>query len=374
MKAIVIGAGIGGLAAGIALRQAGIEVEIYEQAGALQEVGAGLSLWANAVHALDRLGLGDAVRSLSATYGVAGLRTWDGRPLTTPSGELEKRLGLLVVVVHRAELLDVLVRACDPARVHLGARFDRFAQDDARVTAVFASGNRAHGDVLVGADGLNSVVRTQLHGPQPPRYSGYTAWRGVVAFDTDRVRAGESWGYGRRFGYVPMAGRRVYWFATRNTPEGGRNRDEKAHLERLFRGWHDPIEALIEATPATGILRNDIYDRPVLQRWGNGRVTLLGDAAHPMTPNLGQGACQALEDAVVLARCLREGRDPAAALRAYEAQRIPRANLLVAASRRVGVVGQLQRPLAVRLRNAAMRIISPRVQERQLERIVGFKV
>jgi len=374
MKAVVIGAGIGGLAAGIALQRAGVAVEIFERAEAMKEVGAGLSLWANAIRALDRLGLGDAMRALSARYEIAGLRTWDGRILTSPSPDLERRLGVLTIVVHRAELLDALVKACGPSRIHLGASFERFHQDAGGVTAEFAGGLRASGDILIGADGLHSVVRAQLHGHQPPAYAGYTAWRAVVPFDTDSVHAGESWGHGARFGLVPMGGNRVYWFATENTPEGGRHADEQAHLLRLFRGWHAPIEELIETTPASTILRNDICDRPVLNRWGEGRTTLLGDAAHPMTPNLGQGACQALEDAVVLARSVQERSDVADALRAYEAQRIPRANGIVVQSRRIGAMAQWERRWAVALRNALLARLSPRLQERELERVVGYRV
>ena len=374
VRVIVVGAGIGGLAAGIALRRAGSEVEMFERAEVMQDVGAGLSLWANAIHALDRLGLGDRIRALSTPYAAAGLRTWDGRVLTAPPPDLERRLGVLCVVVHRAELLEALLETFEPAGLHLGARCERVQQDECGVTAELSGGRHVRGDVLIGADGLHSVVRAQLHGDEPPRYAGYTAWRGVVAFDTGRVRASESWGYGTRFGQVPMGGGRVYWFATENTSEGGRNPDEKAHLLRLFRGWHAPIEELIRATPGSEILRNDIHDRPTADRWGEGRLTLLGDAAHPMTPNLGQGACQALEDAVVLARCLGQQPDPAMALRQYEAERLPRTNTLVTLSRRVGTIGQFQQPLAVYLRNAAMSRISPRRQARQLERIVGYRV
>jgi 2-polyprenyl-6-methoxyphenol hydroxylase-like FAD-dependent oxidoreductase len=247
-------------------------------------------------------------------------------------------------------------------------------EDPDGARAEFAEGSVARGDVVVGADGLHSVVRAGLHGPAPPAYSGYTAWRAVVPFDTRRVQGSETWGAGARFGMVPMSGNRVYWFATKNVLEGERQGDEKAGLHDLFRGWHDPIGALIDAADPAWILRNDIYDRPVLDRWGRGRVTLLGDAAHPMTPNLGQGACQALEDAVVLARCLQDQPEVATALRAYETQRIPRANALVHRSRQVGRIGQVERRAAVWLRNTMVGLVSPRLQAKQLEAMIGYKV
>jgi 2-polyprenyl-6-methoxyphenol hydroxylase-like FAD-dependent oxidoreductase len=374
MRAIVIGAGIGGLAAGIALARAGIDVDVFERADDLQEVGAGLSLWANAIHALDVLGLGETIRTFSAAYAVAGIRTMSGAILTSPTPDLERRLGAFCVVMHRVDLQEVLMKALGTEHVHLAARCERFQEDAAGVTAEFSDGRRARGDVLIGADGLHSIVRSQLHGRRPPRYAGYTAWRSVVPFETAQVRASESWGFGTRFGLVPMRGHRVYWFATENTAEGGRKPDEKAHLLRLFRGWHDPIQALLEATPGSAILRNDIYDRPALRKWGTGRVTLLGDAAHPMTPNLGQGACQAVEDAVVLAQCLQRQPDPLAALRQYEARRIPRTNKLVTQSRRVGMVAQWRHPAAVYCRNALLRHVSPQAQARQLERIINYQV
>ncbi len=373
MRAIVIGAGIGGLAAGIALARAGIDVEVFERADDLHEVGAGLSLWANAIHALEVLGLGETIRTFSAAYDVAGIRTSSGEMVTSPTPDLE-RFGALCVVMHRIELQEVLLKAFGAEHMHLGARCDRFREDAAGVTVEFADGRRARGDVLIGADGLHSRVRSQLHGRRPPRYAGYTAWRSVVPFDTTQVRASESWGFGTRFGLVPMRGNRIYWFATENTAEGGLHPDEKAHLLRLFRGWHDPIPALLEATPASAILRNDIYDRPVLRKWGTGRVTLLGDAAHPMTPNLGQGACQALEDAVVVAQCLQRQPDPVAALREYESRRIPRTNMLVNQSRRVGIVAQWRHPLAAYARDALIRWLSPRMQARQLMRIIQYRV
>ena len=173
---------------------------------------------------------------------------------------------------------------------------------------------------------------------------------------------------------VPMSMNRVYWFATQNTAEGGRNANEKIAATDLFGRWHSPIPSLIEATPEPDILRNDIYDRPVLKSWGAGRITLLGDAAHPMTPNLGQGACQALEDAVVLSQSLAGRTDIAAALRSYEQQRIPRANAFVTRSRQVGAIGQFESRVAVHLRDAFFSRLSPRLQVNQLARIIGFRV
>ena len=373
---LVVGAGIGGLTAAIALARAGLEVEVFERATELREIGAGLSIWKNALVALDEIDLGDRVRAFSVPTRDAALRTWDGRVLVAPTDSvLLGRLGEFGVVIHRGRLQQLLLDACGVDRIRLGKTCEAFEDTPAGVTVRFADGSSATGDALIGADGLHSNVRAQLHGASAPRYSGYTCWRGVVPFDHARLAPGESWGRGARFGQVGMADGEVYWFATETAPPGGRGRDgEKADLRRVFRGWHEPVEALIDATGASRILRNDIYDRPVLRTWGRGRVTLLGDAAHPMTPNLGQGACQAIEDAIVLAREVRATPDITAALRAYEARRIRRTNWIVITSRRLGEIGQYANPVARAVRNAFMKHVASRVQARQLERLVGYRV
>lgn len=373
-RILIIGGGIGGLATAIALRNVGYEVAVFERVAQPREVGAGLSLWANAVKALKQLGLGEMLKAISIPEVQGSIRTWNGTVLTTTSTqELEKALGEPNLIFHRAELHAALLQALPADVVQLGKACTGFQQDANGVTAHFADGDQVRGAALIGADGLHSVVRAQLHGAQPPTYAGYTAWRAVIPFPLERLLPGETWGAGARFGQVPMSGNRVYWFAAQTAPEGAHSPDgEKAELLRICRGWHAPIEALIEATPEAAILRNDIYDRPPLSRWGEQRVTLLGDAAHPMTPNLGQGACQALEDAVVLARCLRNQADVVAALRAYEVQRIPRTSYIVQQSRRVGVIGQWQQPVAVWLRNFLVKNLLARIQTQQIIRLVGY--
>lgn len=385
MKAVIIGGGIGGLAAAIALEQAGIDWSLHERTKDLREVGAGLSLWANAIRAVEKLGLGRSFASISHPQITGAIRTWRGEPLTGGLGdEFVKRFGSsLVVVVHRAELHAMLLRKLPSGKVRFGAECTGFKQNDGGVTAGFADGSSEMADVLIGADGLHSVIRARLFGSRKPRYSGYTGWRGVTKFDfsrdaggVDESRSGEafeSWGHGMRFGAIPMSEGRVYWFATRNEPEGVVDdpRERKNELLAQFRGWHRPVEAIIEATEPDAILRNDIHDREPLQRWSVERVTLLGDAAHPMTPNLGQGACQALEDAVVLGECLSRRADSVEALREYETRRRGRANRIVRQSWRLGRVAQWENRLACGLRAVMMRTMPLAIQMRQLERVIG---
>jgi 2-polyprenyl-6-methoxyphenol hydroxylase-like FAD-dependent oxidoreductase len=374
-RAVIIGAGIGGLAAGIALREAGLAVEVYERSSVLREVGAGISLWANAIHALELLGLGEALHAASVPYCIDGLRTCRGAQLVSVSAsELERRIGTPIVVLPRPNLLALLLSAFGTQNLHCGARCTGFRHDAKRAVACFDDGRQEKADLIVGADGLHSVIRAALHGDRPPRYAGCTAWRAAISFPGHTIEASESWGYGSVFGKVPMYGDQVYWYATKNAPEGQGFASEKAELLRHFQGWHAPIQELIEATDESAILRNDIYDRPCLKTWSQGCVTLLGDAAHPMLPFLGQGGCQALEDAVVLGQCLQGATAVDAALREYEVRRIPRTDLLVKRSQMIGRIAQLQNSVAVALRNAAFALVSPRLQLSQLAQIAGHKV
>ena len=375
-KVIVIGAGIGGLTAAIALRLRGIDVEVYERSAVLSDVGAGISLWANALKALHQLGLKGPLDAMSFSSDQGAVRTVGGDVLTsTSSREFIARFGMPVMVFHRAELLEVLRGGARGIPIHLDHDCREVAQVADRVSVGFAAGRQAHADVVVGADGLRSAVRTSLAIPGEVRYAGYTAWRGIAPFRTAGLLAGETLGCGQRFGLVPIAGDRVYWYATDNVREGEREEPEraKARLTEMFARWHAPIPALIAATAAPAILRNDIYDRDPVDRWGQGRVTLLGDAAHPMTPNLGQGGCQAIEDALVLTRCLAEGGLVDASLRRYEAIRIPRTRFIVYASRRIGRTFQIESPILCRLRDLGVRMTPAAMSYRSLAAVAGYE-
>jgi 2-polyprenyl-6-methoxyphenol hydroxylase-like FAD-dependent oxidoreductase len=376
MRVVIIGAGIGGLTTALALQQSGIDVDVYERSAVLTEVGAGISLWPNALKALYQLGLRPALDALSFVSVDGAVRRADGAVLSrTTSEQFILRLGLPVMVFHRAELLEVLADAARSIPIHLGHECQDVTQDAGGVTVRFATGTSASGDVLIGADGVRSVVRERLGVPGALRYSGYTAWRGIAPFQTAGLMAGETLGCGQRFGLAPIHGNRVYWYATDNLPEGERQTpaEAKARLTGLFATWHQPIPDLIRATETASILRNDIYDRDPVDRWGSGRVTLLGDAAHPMTPNLGQGACQAIEDALVLAHHLSTGADIPSSLRRYESERIPRTRSVVTASRRVGAMFQVESRAFCRLRDLMLRLTPISVSYRSLKQLGGYE-
>ena len=380
MKAIVIGAGIGGLSAAIALRRAGVEALVFERTRELKELGAGLSLTANATKALNGLGLTDALRGIGIPIGVAEIRAWRGEVLSRiPTWQLDEKMGARSAAVHRADLQGALLRELGDEAVRLGAACRGFEQEGEGVRAFFDDGTEVRADLLVGADGLRSTIRRGLLGDGNPRYAGYTAWRAVVAPEDELVPADEAWevwGRGVRFICTQIGRGRVYWAVSKNAPEGEHDVSTGAAKDALLElcaGWVEPVEELIAATEKATILRTDIYDRdPVRKRWGKGRVTLLGDAAHPMTPDLGQGACQAIEDALALVECLEERENIEAALELYEARRTRRTAALVRGSRRVGRIAQLQNPLACCLRDAALRAFPSRLQMKQLEAVMGY--
>jgi len=376
MRTIIIGAGIGGLTTALALKQKGIDVAVYERTEVLTDVGAGISLWPNALKALYQLGLRPALDGVSFVSMDGALRSRDGTVLSrTTADQFIARLGLPVVVFHRADLLAVLVDAARDIPIQTGHECREVEYDADGVTVRFATGALARGDVLIGADGLRSVVRDRLGVPGALRYSGYTAWRGIAPFETAGLIAGETLGAGQRFGLAPIHGNRVYWYATDNVPEGQREPplETKAGLTRLFADWHEPIPELIRSTGEDAILRNDIYDRDPAGRWGSGRVTLLGDAAHPMTPNLGQGACQAIEDALVLACRLAGGGNVETSLRQYESERKARTGFIVKASRRVGELFQIESRPFCELRNLAIRLTPAGMTYRSLRQLAGYE-
>lgn len=358
---LIAGGGIGGLAAAVALQRAGQRVRVFERAEAVRASGLGITLSPNAMVALDALGLASTVLDLGVRLSGGELRSADGRVLAPLwMDAMEARHGLPSVGIERGRLLDALLAAAGAASVRTGAECVGFREEVGGVCALLAGGEAVWGRALVGADGAGSAVRQQITGPATARYAGYTCWRGLAEIGPDAVGERgffEMWGEGLRFGGIPVSERRFLWYAVANAPRGGRDDDGEVltMLRRRFRDFAAPVRELLGHTAPGGVIRTDIEDRPPLWRWGSGPVTLLGDAAHPMTPNMGQGASQALEDAVVLGRCVARLPDAAGALRAYERARRQRAAGFVAMSRWAGRAGQLAHPWACAARDAALR-------------------
>ena len=340
---LVIGAGISGLATAVALQRRGHKVTVIEERTDTSS-GAGISIWPNALAALDEIGLGDAVRAAGGRVTAGALRWRDGAWLRHPAEErLVKALGEPLVVIHRSALTQVLADALDDGTVHYGLSAMHLVTTADGVRITLSDNTTRDACAVIGADGTRSVVARHLNGTLADRYVGYTAWRGVADCAIDPDVAGEVLGPGIEFGHVPLGSDRTYWFATERAPAGHvAPQGELDYLKDRFASWTDPIPAVLAATNPEGVLRNDLYDRGQARQWSRGPVVVVGDAAHPMRPHLGQGGCQGLEDAAVLARFVDGGDDVAAAFARFAAFRRQRVRALVRESKLIGQVVNLR--------------------------------
>ncbi|MFG3010011.1 FAD-dependent monooxygenase [Streptomyces cinerochromogenes] len=371
--AVVVGGGIGGLTAALGLRRIGWEVRVVERAATLADAGAGISLHANGLRALDAVGVGAEVRAAARPQYTGGTRTPSGRWLARMDGTLlERELGSPIVGIPRA-VLHRLLRAALPAECLLVGEtvhtLDLSAPDRVGVPL----GDRVlDADLVVAADGVHSRLRGLLFPDHPgPVYGGSTVLRAITDGPVEvRTDFELTWGPGVEFGHIGFADGRAEWHAVLNAPPGVRHTDPLGVLRERFRDWHEPIPALLAATRPEAVLHHDIHELLTpLPAFTAGRVALLGDAAHAMTPHLGQGACQALEDAATLAAALAGEPSVGAALARYDAERRPRAQSVARAARQAGRMGQqLSHPLAVALRDTGLRLAPSRATMRAILR------
>jgi 2-polyprenyl-6-methoxyphenol hydroxylase-like FAD-dependent oxidoreductase len=370
MKAIVVGAGIGGLTAAIALRRAGIDVAVLERVRDLHDVQAGgaIHLWHNGMRGLQRLGVAERVEALGGRGAVLERTEFCNRSgkrlFGWSAADEERRLGAPTVGVVRPGLHAVLLEALGSDAISPGSTCTGFTETADGVTALLDGGRTAEGDVLVGADGIRSAVRAQLLRDGEPAYAGYASFQGLAEFPPDRAPIGllrVLFGPGARFLYYRVSETELYWEGIVSAERGAAvgEGERKPAVLRSFAGWAEPVEEIVDATEAGAVTRTEIFHRPPIKRWGEGRATLLGDAGHAMTNAMGQGANQAIEDAVVLASCLGAEADPSAALRAYEARRIARTAKVVKLSWNLTRLAQWRRPWACAARDRLLWAASP---------------
>lgn len=349
----IIGGGIGGLSTAIALSHQGFDVEVFEQAPVLLDLGAAIALWPNAMRALHHLQIADKVLDAAGVITQIHWLSHNGQRINSiqlPQSETP------AVALHRADLQRILLNSLPRSLVHLGYSFVDANHSTDSTTVAFDNRPSVTCRYLIGADGVHSDVRLLVTEKPVDRFRGYVVWRGISSTTPAKIQtdaAMELHGRGKRFGIGPVGHGRIGWWAAANTELESFVAKESiadAHdeLRELFDGWYSPVLDLITSTPT--ILRTEASDRPASTAWGRSRTTLLGDAIHPTTPNLGQGGCMAIEDGVVLARCFVKYGPSEGALRAYERVRYARTSAITSASRVYGDIGQWENRHATTVR------------------------
>jgi FAD-dependent urate hydroxylase len=377
-QAAIIGAGIGGLAAGIALQRIGWNVQLYERADRLSPLNHSFALLPTVVLALRKLQIDDVVMKHGKKIREVVFRKRTGQMLSrfdfTP---IEEETGIPALSITRSRLQEVLADKCGPGRVSFGKTLTGYEQKNESVVLTFADKEVVEYDLLVGADGIDSRVRNILLDDGRPRYSGCNCWVGLSepAFGLlPEQLTVETWGRGARFAALHSSDQLLYWYFALNeqTPTIRAERGDKSEVLRYLRGWHQPIADIVASTPEEMITKIGIYDRKPARNWSFGHVTLLGDAAHPIAPNVGSGAGSSIEDAVALASSLESVGSIWAALKTYQGTRMPRARIAVQRADRFASVGHSENSLAIWLRDKLMRGVSEEQSKKILRRYVDI--
>ncbi len=361
------------MCAAIALQQAGMEATVYEAAPELKPVGAGVGLAANAIQGLSRLGVADEVVARGKQLIALTIFDEKGKVISDmDTRPLSRKYGINNFVIHRADLHEVLQQHLQPSTLFLNKRCQHIEQQGEQVHVTFTDGTQATANLLVAADGINSVIRRQLLPQRLPRYAGYTCWRGIVENPGVQINdtiSAETWAPQGRVGIAPLQGNTIYWYACINAPAQDPRMGQltPVQLAEHFKDLPPAVPAILAATSPEKLIWGDIGDLKPLQQFVFGRVALLGDAAHATTPNMGQGACQAIEDAVVLGQCLQQAQDVSVALTDYQKRRVARTAKVIRLSRLLGEVSQWESPWLYRSRNALFRLAPRFMTQRQME-------
>lgn len=368
----IVGGGIGGLTAALSLEHFGFtNYEIYEQAPELKEAGAAISVWPNALRVFKEIGIYDNLSQHWGEISEAFIKTDKGRVLS----RFKPSYDLPAACMHRADLHSVLYKNIPAAKLLKDHSLKRFEQSgQGPVTLHFRNGLQKEVDILIGADGIHSAIRQQIIGDGKPIFRGYNIWRGVARLDVAQGYASETWGKGARVGIVPIKEDSFGWWVTLNEMQDQEDAPEerKEKLKRIFGKWHSPIPDLFDSSPV--IIKNALYDRLPRKGWSRGKIVLLGDAAHPTTPNLGQGGCMAIEGAWLLGACMATCDTVLKAFERYEHLHFPRTKAVIGESLMNGKVGQLENSLLIYLRNQLIHSLPSKTAAKMLDKYFGYDV
>lgn len=373
MKVTIIGAGIGGLTLAIALEKKGIEVEVFEAASAFGKVGAGIVLAINAMQIYERLGLAKELKTRgncleAMTITDANLKMLAGNELAY----FEAKYNLNNIAIHRATLHEVLLSKLPNTSLHLSKKLKKLEEGTDGLQLHFLDGSTHKADLVIGADGIHSGVRQSIFPQAKERFSKQLCWRGVLPFELEKgmqQTMREAWGAGCRFGIVPIENKQVYWFACANYTTAAQTAFKETNLRELFADFNPMVAQIIQATPADKIIEAELSDLEILKTWHKGKVCLTGDAAHATTPNMGQGANQAIESAWVLADCLAKEADYKTAFQNYQTIRQAKARQIVKMSWQIGKMAHLKNPILTAFRNGMVRLTPDSVGRKQLEKV-----
>lgn len=363
MQITIIGAGIGGLTTAIALKQKGFEVEVFEAASVFKKAGSGINLAINAMQIYQQLGLYDEILEAGNYTNSMVISNKNLKVLSNINlKDFEVKFGAKTVAIHRAVLHEILLKNLKNTPVHLGKKLKFLQQSSENIELTFEDGSTHNTKVLIGADGIHSVVRKAIFDNTQIRSAKQICWRGITkskAAVDFQTALNELWGKGKRFGFVPINKDEVYWYALANFKKDYRTEFEGVDLIHLFSGFHPTVTKLIKGTPKENILSNEIADLLPINTWHKGNICLLGDAAHATTPNMGQGACQAIESAMILSNCLAKEDDVQKAFSRYQNTRKKKVLLVIKNSWKIGKLAQTDSFILTKIRD----FITPLVPE-----------
>ncbi len=358
MKATIIGAGIGGLTLVIALQKQRIESEIYESFSSFKEMGAGIMLAGNAMKVYSKLGIADELIQNGNVLTRMNITDHQLKILSSVTSSKFSSKNHPTVALHRSVLQKVLLNKVPKENIHLGKKVELLQKKGNEIEIQFSDQDRVKADIVLGADGIHSKVRSFVTNNITKRDAGQICWRGISNYDLPEnlsTELNEMWGRGKRFGFVKIQPNKVYWYALLN--ESSEIPLNNNSLLEYFRDFHPIAIELIDSTQLKEILENKIIDLKPFTHWSKGNVCLMGDAAHATTPNLGQGACQAVEDAFVLAQSLSTKKNHQDAFKLFQSYRMKVAHQVVQMSWRMGKIAHVNNPLLVSLRNYLMKMM-----------------